>query len=88
MTLILTDPAVAALAGEIAANITEKLKLPIVSPWLTPEDAADYLRLSKRGLEDMRAKGSGPKFCKVDRVVRYHRGDLDQWLLSNGGGHE
>jgi hypothetical protein len=73
----------------IAEHITHHLASPPrhVSPWHTPEDAADYLRLKRRGLEDMRARGTGPKFHKVnDRVVRYHVTDLDAWLLSNGGG--
>lgn len=79
-----------ALAAKIADIVVSRIKAlgPLPTEWLTPEDAADYLRLSKRGLEDMRAKGTGPKFCKVDRVVRYHVRDLDGWLLSNGGGHE
>ena len=57
--------------------------------WLTPDEAAEYLRLSRRGLEDMRARGDGPRYSKVNgRVVRYRRTDLNAWLLSNGGGDE
>jgi hypothetical protein len=55
------------------------------SPWMTSEDAATYLCLTKRGLEDMRAQSSGPRYHKVGaRLVRYHRADLDCWLLSDG----
>lgn len=75
---------------KLADLIVSRLKnqSPIQTEWLTPDDVAAYLRLSKRGLEDMRARGTGPKFYKVDRVVRYRVRDLDSWLLSNGGGHE
>ena len=75
----------------IVEQITRHLAAPIGqrSPWMTPEDAGRYLSLRRRGLEDMRARGTGPKFHKVnDRVVRYHVRDLDAWLLSNGGDHE
>jgi hypothetical protein len=55
------------------------------SPWMTPKDAATYLCLTKRGLEDMRAQSIGPRYHKVGaRLVRYHRADLDCWLLSDG----
>jgi hypothetical protein len=36
----------------------------------------------------MRRNHNGPRFHKVgSRVVRYHRDDLDTWLLSDGGEH-
>ena len=77
------------LAERVAGIVTRHLAdLPPrrISPWFTPDDAADYLRLTRRGLEDMRTKASGPRYHKVnDRVVRYHVRDLDAWLLSEGG---
>jgi hypothetical protein len=78
------------LADHVAEIVTQHLRSnpPVPTPWLAPEDAAAYLRLTVRGLEDMRAKGSGPRFHKVNaRVVRYHVNDLDAWLLSDGGEH-
>ena len=78
------------LADHVAEIVTQHLRSnpPVPTPWFAPEDAAAYLRLTVRGLEDMRAKGTGPKFHKVNyRVVRYHVNDLDAWLLSNGGEH-
>jgi len=87
MTHLQNAPDLEQLAGEIANQIFEKLRLkqPPASPWMTPEDAAHYLSLSRRGLEDMRAREGGPKFHKAsDRVIRYHVRDLDAWLLSDG----
>lgn len=78
------------IAGHVAEIVTERLRAdpPILSPWFAPDDAATYLGLSVRGLEDMRAKGTGPRFHKVGaRVVRYHRDDLDAWLRSDGEEH-
>ena len=49
-----------------------------------PKFAAKYLGLSESMLKRLRAKGTGPKFLKLDigkncRVV-YLRKELDQWL--------
>lgn len=78
----------AEVVREIASRVAAELSVnpPQSSPWLTPKDAATYLRMSLRGLEDMRARGEGPKFSKVNaRLVRYHRANLDAWLQTNGG---
>ena len=77
-----------ALARLIAEQVVQRLRgeLARVSPWFTPDDAATYLSLTKRGLEDMRRQSTGPRFHRAGtRVVRYHRADLDQWLLTDGG---
>jgi len=82
-----------ALTPELLSVIVDQVAARLATfnstDWLTPEEAANYLRLSKRGLEDMRARGDGPRYAKVNgRVVRYRRTDLNAWLLSNGGGHD
>lgn len=49
------------------------------SPFLSTEQAAFYLGLSARKLQQMRGSGSGPKFRRHSRYVRYHIDDLDSW---------
>ncbi|WP_298722249.1 helix-turn-helix domain-containing protein [uncultured Ferrovibrio sp.] len=49
------------------------------SPFLNTAQAAFYIGLSNRTLEKMRKTGSGPRFRKHGRVVRYHIEDLDSW---------
>jgi len=50
------------------------------SPFLNSAQAAHYLGLSERTLEDMREKGEGPPFRKHGRRnVRYHIADLEAW---------
>ncbi|PBB29617.1 MULTISPECIES: helix-turn-helix domain-containing protein [Mesorhizobium] len=49
------------------------------SPFLNTAQAAFYIGLSQRTLEKMRLKGSGPKFRKHGRYVRYHIDELDEW---------
>ena len=48
-------------------------------PYLTNDEAAEYLRLSPRTLEKQRVIGGGPKFRKFGRRVMYAVSDLDAW---------
>jgi len=49
---------------------------------LTTAQAADYLRLSKRTLERLRVSGTGPKYLKILRCVRYRVADLEAFIAS------
>ncbi len=49
------------------------------TPFLTTDQAARYVGLSRPALEKMRRKGRGPRFRKHGRYVRYHIADLDAW---------
>jgi excisionase family DNA binding protein len=48
--------------------------------YLTTAEAAEYLRLSSRTLEKHRCIGTGPRFRKVGRMIRYTISDLDKWV--------
>lgn len=50
--------------------------------YLTTEDAAARLKLSRRFLEGLRRKGGGPEFIAFGRAVRYAPEDLDAWAAS------
>ncbi len=43
---------------------------------------AKRLGTSERSLERMRATGTGPKFVKVGRLVRYTDHDLEAWITA------
>lgn len=49
------------------------------SPFLNTAQAAHYLGLAQRTLEDMRGHGSGPVVRRHGRFVRYHIDDLEAW---------
>lgn len=50
---------------------------------LDTEEAAHYLRLSPRTLEDMRHKDTGPAYCEAGTNRRVYRiEDLRAWLVS------
>lgn len=49
------------------------------TPFLNNEQAAHYLDLSPRKLQQLRADGTGPRVRRHSRYVRYHIDDLDSW---------
>lgn len=49
------------------------------SPFLNTAQAAHYIGLAERTLETMRTEGTGPRFRRHGRFVRYHIDDLDAW---------
>lgn len=49
------------------------------SPWLTPVEAALYLRIALGTLRNWTSARYIP-FSKRGRIVRYHRDALDKWL--------
>jgi predicted DNA-binding transcriptional regulator AlpA len=42
--------------------------------------AAEILGISVRTLERHRIAGTGPRFCRLGRLVRYRECDLDDWV--------
>lgn len=54
------------------------------SPFLSPDQAAFYLGLSPRTLQEYRSAGSGPRYRRHSRHIRYHIDDLDSWSLGVG----
>jgi hypothetical protein len=53
------------------------------SPYLNTAQAAHYLGISERTLEDMRGMPGGPVYRKHGSTVRYHILDLDAWSERN-----
>jgi Helix-turn-helix domain len=53
-----------------------------LSPFLNVDEAAAWLRLKKRTLDNMRWQGIGPRFRKHGGRVLYHRDDLKEWSES------
>lgn len=55
------------------------------SPFLSPEQAAHYLGLSVRTLQQYRSAGTGPRFRRHSRHIRYHIADLEHWSQTRAG---
>ena len=47
---------------------------------LDQREAALILKISVRTLERHRGAGTGPRFCRLGRLVRYRECDLEEWL--------
>ena len=47
---------------------------------MTVIEAAGYIRLAKTTLNKMRVAGTGPRYLKMGKAVRYRRSDLDDWI--------
>lgn len=48
--------------------------------YLTTQEAADFMRLSTRTLEQQRLDGTGAKYVKAGRRVLYRVTDLESYL--------
>lgn len=52
--------------------------------FLTPKEAADFLRLKESGLAERRVRGGGPRYFKVGSKSRskviYRKSDIIEWI--------
>jgi predicted DNA-binding transcriptional regulator AlpA len=53
-----------------------------MQPLLTQDEVADLLKLSVRTVERLRVSGTGPKFRRILRSIRYRPEDVQSWLAS------
>lgn len=51
--------------------------------YMTPAEAAEYLRSSRSTLAKRRLTGDGPRYFRIGRAIRYSRVVLDEWMASN-----
>lgn len=50
-------------------------------PLLTEREAAEYLNIPSETLRYYRWQGTGPRFIKIGRYVRYRPSDVEAWLV-------
>jgi excisionase family DNA binding protein len=51
--------------------------------YLTPREAAEYLRTSVSTLAKRRLYNDAPKFCRIGTAIRYRMSDLDEFMAHN-----
>jgi predicted DNA-binding transcriptional regulator AlpA len=51
--------------------------------YYSPKDAAAYLRSSPSTLAKRRLYGSGPRYCRIGRAIRYRKSDLDEFMAKS-----
>ena len=54
-----------------------------MSPIVSEKEAARYLSVSRRTLQDWRVKGSGPAYTKLGHRVGYLKSSLDEFVDAN-----
>lgn len=48
---------------------------------MTAKEVSNYLRISEAALYEYRRTGTGPNYVRLnDRLVRYRKSDVDEWL--------
>ena len=50
---------------------------------LTPDEAADLLRMTATALRQRRCRGEPPAFLKNGFVIRYRKGEVDAFMLGD-----
>jgi excisionase family DNA binding protein len=50
---------------------------------MNTKEIADYLNVAVSTILFYRSAGTGPKFIKVGRLVRYRKSVVDEWLANN-----
>lgn len=59
-----------------------RLKEDLLPDLATVDQVSDYTQISLPTLARKRADGTGPKFIRIGRSVRYRRQDVFAWLDS------
>ena len=57
------------------------IHIPIEAPFLSEQQAAQYLRVSVKSLQRWRFDHKGPIYAKLNnKLIRYHLPELDEWM--------
>ncbi len=54
---------------------------PINSPWMTITEAAEYLKLNRRTLQNYIYRGLIPVCISPSNTKRFLKNDLDKWMM-------
>jgi hypothetical protein len=82
ITVPVPEQVIEAIAARAAAIVAERMERE-ASPWMTRAQAARYLRVPESRLKKDAAKNGRHVFPvhHDGALVRYHRDELDRWLL-------
>ena len=64
------------------SDTATKNKIAIETPWMTVQEVAMYLSVSPGTIRNWVSRRYIP-YVKRGRVVRFHRGRIDEWLSRN-----
>jgi predicted DNA-binding transcriptional regulator AlpA len=49
---------------------------------LTQSEVAELLGIAPRAMESWRLRGTGPRYVRVGRLIRYRNTDVSAWLAA------
>lgn len=55
----------------------------LLSGTLTSLEAAKFLGVHVQTVKNWRAKGTGPEYMRIGRIIAYHEEDLRAWVYKN-----
>ena len=74
----------------VSDDVREAREAARGTPYLSSKEAARYLGFNYRSLQNMRSRGTGPRFFRIGRQIRYHIRDLVAYARDGdprGGGN-
>lgn len=83
--VVMTAPELEAIIENAVMKGMERMRPLLVKAageYVTAEDAALRIGVSKRVLDKMRRAGEGPSYIHKDKLLLYKVADLEDWLSS------
>lgn len=79
------EPLLEQIAQRVAELVAERQAPDVSSPWLNADEAADYLRCSRKRIHDLVSQHRIPAHRDGTRLL-FRRDELDEYLLRGAGG--
>ncbi|MDP9399379.1 MAG: helix-turn-helix domain-containing protein [Actinomycetota bacterium] len=83
LSVELPEGALEMLAAAVAQRLLNQDDAGTASPWLTAQEAAEYLRCPISRIRKLSMLGAIPKHREGGRVL-FHRKDLDEFVWAGG----
>jgi excisionase family DNA binding protein len=70
------------MSTSVPPTFTPARFIESLGDYLTVDELAEYLQLSKETIYHWRLEGTGPKATKLGKQLRYSRANVEAWLKS------
>ena len=70
------------MSTSVPPTFTPARFIESLGDYLTVDELAEYLQLSKETIYHWRLEGTGPKATKLGKQLRYSRANIEAWLKS------
>jgi excisionase family DNA binding protein len=80
VVVVSPDELRALIANAVAEALAGTGVPAMPTTWLTTQEVADLVGVSRATLDGLRARGEGPPYRKIGRAVRYRREDIERGI--------